>query len=48
MTNFITTKNILIKRSQFLIHGFSKNSYTMYNDGLAVYRVRTVDSSPGQ
>ena len=29
------TKNLLIKRSQFLINGLSKNSYTMYRDCLA-------------
>ena len=41
----MTTKNLLIKRSQFSINGLSKNLYAMYGDCLAVYRVQTVDDN---
>ena len=33
------------KRSQFLINGLSKNSYTMYSDCLDAYHVQTVDDN---
>ena len=46
MANFITTKNLLIKRSQSLINGLSKNSsYTMYSNCLAACRVQAMDDS---
>ena len=39
MANFITAKTLLIKGSQFLINGLSKNSYTISSNCLTVYRV---------
>ena len=38
-------KNLLIKRSQSLIYVLSKNSHTMYNDCLAVYRDQIVEDN---
>ena len=44
-SQFITIKNSFIQRSQFFMNDLSKNSYTMYSDCLAVYRVQTVDDN---